>query len=279
MQSSLNRLNRLGGAASIGGVTIGVFGVVLLVTSPVLAQSSRICLQPDSGPQLTYLPPFTGFVQTALTHVDLRSPGDCLLTRDRRTGLEWLNITLTTRQSYDSVIAGFGDYINQGFRIASRTEVEGLVANSLARIQGEDGLVSHRSLLPEAIGFTLVAFDQGPLYLGDAIFGSPDAQSRVSQFFYQGAAVADTASGLRSTTVRVQLTEGAVSRSSEGIYRGVMLVRGEALPDGVVHSDRVDAIPTPALLPGVLAFGAALRRRMAAERDGDGTGARGNRRD
>ncbi len=253
----------LDGSASIGGfVTIGTIGFSLLTTLPVLAQSgSRICLQPDVGLQLTYLPPFTGQVQSRLTNVDLRSSGDCLLTRDRQTGLEWLNITQTTRQSYDSIMAGFGGYINQGFRIASRAEVEGLVANSMATLQGADGRISQRSLLPEAIGFTLAVFDQGPLYLGDAIFGSPNEMNRVSQFFYQGSAIGDMGSGFQ-LNVRVDLTEGAISRSSEGIYRGVMLVRGDALEGGTSPDRGAEAIPTPALLPGILGFVAALRKRM-----------------
>jgi hypothetical protein len=251
----------LTGPAAIGGsVTIGA-SLVLLTSLPGLAQSAtRICLQPDSGLQLTYLPPFTGLVQTVLSNVDLRSPGDCLLTRDRQTGLEWLNITQTTRQSYDSITAGFGGYINQGFRIATRAEVEGLVANSLATLQGSDGVTRQRSLLPEAIGFTLAAFDQGPLYLGDAIFGSPNEANRVSQFFYQGSAIGNAESGF-DLKVRVDLTEGAISRSSAGIYRGVMLVRGETLAPA--PPDRAtEAIPTPVLLPGVLGLAAALRRRI-----------------
>jgi hypothetical protein len=244
-----------------GSMAIGAISLVLLTTLPVRSQpASRICLQPDAGVQLTYLPPFTGLVQTVLSNGDLRSPGDCLLTRDRRTGLEWLNITQTTRQSYDSITAGFGGYLDQGFRIASRSEVEGLVANSLATLQAEDGRISQRSLLPEAIGFTLVAFDQGPLYLGDAIFGSPDAANRVGQFFYQGSAIGDAASGF-DLNVRVDLTDGAISRSSAGIYRGVLLVRGDALGAGAADR-QTEAIPTPALLPGILGFVAAMRKRM-----------------
>jgi hypothetical protein len=250
------------------GSTIAALGAVLLLSSPAQSQS-RLCLRPDAASQQLYLPPFAGRVQTSLSGADLRSAGDCLLTRDSQTGLEWLNISLTTRQSYDSITAGFGGYLSQGFRVASRSEVEGLIANSIATITREDGSSIKRSLFPESIGFTLAVFDEVPGFTGDAFFGSPDDRGRVSQFYYQGFGSLDALSGVQSSNMLVQLSDGAISRSSEGIYRGALLVRENGTPPGGGirngEANAPEAIPTPALLPGIIGFVAAMRKRMKQE--------------
>jgi hypothetical protein len=55
-----------------------------------------------------------------LVQVDLVSPGDALLTRDTATGLDWLDLTLTTGLTYAQANTQFG---GQGFRHATLTEV------------------------------------------------------------------------------------------------------------------------------------------------------------
>ena len=76
--------------------------------------------------------------QCELIKVDLSSPGDGLIIRDTVTSLDWLKLTLTTGQSYNSVMRGFGGYIQSGFRYATPQEVQnffqsqGIVPNGLA---------------------------------------------------------------------------------------------------------------------------------------------------
>ena len=44
-------------------------------------------------------------------------------TIDTSTGLEWLDLTLTTGQSWNAVVGGFGGYVNDGFRHANTQEL------------------------------------------------------------------------------------------------------------------------------------------------------------
>lgn len=47
-------------------------------------------------------------------------------THDTASGLDWLDTTLTQGQSYDAVLGGYGGYIGNGWRYATRAEVIGL---------------------------------------------------------------------------------------------------------------------------------------------------------
>jgi hypothetical protein len=49
-------------------------------------------------------------------------------TIDTLTGLEWLDLTATQGQSFNSVMGGFGGYIAAGYRVANGTELCGLFA-------------------------------------------------------------------------------------------------------------------------------------------------------
>lgn len=53
--------------------------------------------------------------------------GDQLVTRDTATGLDWLDLTLTT-VSYNGIVAGWGGWIEQGWRHAKPPEVEQLLS-------------------------------------------------------------------------------------------------------------------------------------------------------
>jgi hypothetical protein len=58
-----------------------------------------------------------------LVSVDLFSAGDGLITRDTDTGLDWLDVPLTTSLSYDQIQAGAGNWIPNGWRYATEAEV------------------------------------------------------------------------------------------------------------------------------------------------------------
>ncbi len=82
---------------SIAGVAAGLFG--LLSSSVALAE---------------------------ITAKDLNVNGDGLLTVDSRTGLEWLDIPVTTRLSYNDIMADKGGWLSKGFRYATGAELNGL---------------------------------------------------------------------------------------------------------------------------------------------------------
>jgi hypothetical protein len=61
--------------------------------------------------------------------VDLSQPGDGLVTRDTDSGLEWLDLTLTTNLSWNEVEAGAGGWLAAGWRRATGQEVCGLMGS------------------------------------------------------------------------------------------------------------------------------------------------------
>lgn len=70
--------------------------------------------------------------QAALFSADLDQAGDGLITRDTRTGLEWLDLTPTINRSYAEVAGGLGGYTtDKGFRFATAAEVRGLFDSAL----------------------------------------------------------------------------------------------------------------------------------------------------
>ena len=66
---------------------------------------------------------------TNFSHAGLIDLGSTTL--DDSTGLEWLDMTLTAGQSYNSVIGGFGGYVtSMGYRYATGAEVFALFTNA-----------------------------------------------------------------------------------------------------------------------------------------------------
>jgi hypothetical protein len=62
-----------------------------------------------------------------LIRQDLDGEGDELITRDADSRLDWLDLTATAGESYDSVQGGFGGYVGErGFRFARLSEVRNL---------------------------------------------------------------------------------------------------------------------------------------------------------
>ena len=62
---------------------------------------------------------------SALISVDLDSAGDGLLTYDTRTNLEWLDLSLTGRNSVNNMLNGINgrDFFSEGFTLASYDQV------------------------------------------------------------------------------------------------------------------------------------------------------------
>jgi hypothetical protein len=232
--------------------SIGVIGSVMLASPQAQAQSNPLtsCVSP-TGRQLYPQSPYGDGLQTLLAVADFRSAGDCLLTQDKKTGLEWLDLNATVNRSYDDVAAGFGGYTTtQDFRFASRSEVDQLFSNAIATVVGAGGTsIGQRAILPETLGATFASSGQGAVLFGAGLFGSPDASGRLGLASYEALA--------NSLAPVVTETGGSQARSATNAYAGSFLVR--------TTKGDVTAVPTPALLPGLLGMIAAVRKRMKAE--------------
>jgi hypothetical protein len=82
-----------------------------------------------------------------LVSADLNSAGDGLITIDKSTSLEWLDLTATVGQSRAQVLAS--SYVMQGFRYATQSEVTQLWEDA-----GSSGAVESAALLIDLMGCT-----------------------------------------------------------------------------------------------------------------------------
>jgi len=71
----------------------------------------------------------SGRASAALIDLDLASPGDQLVTRDTETGLDWLDLTLTTDLTVAEIVNGAGGWLAGGWRYATPSEVLTLWSN------------------------------------------------------------------------------------------------------------------------------------------------------
>lgn len=90
-----------------------LFGIVMrklvhCLLSSVLAGAAFICTNATAAPLLS---------------ADLFSQNDGLITREARTGREWLDMTATRNLSVDGVESGAGGFLQAGFRVAKLSEV------------------------------------------------------------------------------------------------------------------------------------------------------------
>ena len=127
-----------------------------------------------------------------LGEADLLAPGDGLLTVDSASGLEWLDLTETTGQTYDAVLAGFGGFTTTlGFRFATASEVSALYTNAGVNDQTNTYAVENFAgvgVLLQLLGCTAVCSGNTPFEQGLADFepfdplicDSPFVQQRLS---------------------------------------------------------------------------------------------------
>ena len=78
---------------------------------------------------LGYLISFTFSIHAAVTLSDWKQTGDQLVVLDSRTGLQWLNLTLTTNKSFSTVSAQLSSTYS-GFRYATTSEVNALFTDA-----------------------------------------------------------------------------------------------------------------------------------------------------
>lgn len=101
-----------------------------------------------------------------LTSIDyVYNSGDSLITVDSVTGLQWLDVTLTTNQTFDQVRQG--EWIANGFRYATKVELQTLFLNAGTPDDGFDQATTHyfeTKALIDLFGVTIIGEDRLSTY-------------------------------------------------------------------------------------------------------------------
>jgi len=126
----------------------------------------------------------------ALISVDRLLAGDGQITRDTLSGLDWLDLTLTTNVSYNDIQADFGGWISDGWRHATRAEACQLFVNAgnsiFATCPSQDltnAFVSEAASLVDLLGDT---GGEGPL--AEGYLEKPDPSKASTDFARVGVA-------------------------------------------------------------------------------------------
>jgi hypothetical protein len=270
-------MNRL-----LGFALFGAIGGLLL--SGARAQASCL-VNSTSGPLTQYAGRAIDVLNSPLSSADLRSSGDCLLTRDSRTGLEWLDLTATFGQGYGAVNS---DYVTKdGFRLAMGGELTTLFQNAVvqARITNEPGAtdrpvpvgtIGEISLLTAALGSSVTSNTPlGIAFTAYGVYGTPRVSTvRDSPFAPIDPNNREISLGsyFLAQTFRepVPPFQTATDTSLGGVIntRDVVVrdVSGQGTPVGafLVRSSNVQAVPSPSLLPGMFGLMVAMRKRLKA---------------
>jgi hypothetical protein len=274
-------MNRLIGFASIGAI-----GSLLLAGNP--AQASCL-VNSTSGPLNQYAGRAIDILNSPLSSADLRSAGDCLLTRDAKTGLEWLDLTATFGQTYRSIASGNGGYTTtDGFRFATEAEVRTLFQNAVvqARVTNEPsaidrpvpvGTIGEISLLTAALGSTVTSNSATAItFSAYGVYGTPrdniappvsprpiylnDQTISLANYFLAQSFVSPVSPFQTATNESL----GGSINTQDSVVRDLS---GRETPVGafLVRSSPVQSVPTPSMLPGVLGLIAMMRKRLKHE--------------
>lgn len=104
----------------------------------------------------------TSNANALLTSTDyIANSGDNWLTNDSKTGLQWLDVTLTINQTFDQVRQG--EWFTRGFRYASKAELKALFINADTPDDGFDVTHTHyfeTKALIDLLGATIVTTDR-----------------------------------------------------------------------------------------------------------------------
>lgn len=175
------------------------------------------------------------------------------LTLDPTTGFEWLDNINTQGQSVDSVLSGFGGYIDQGFQVATSDEVQELLSNagvdvigtatdSATEISSASGIIS---LLGETASSASFSTTAGYVERSD----QPGIYCQFSVEVLLTSNICDQL-GVGTPCARTLIFNGcsAVTTQSSG-FVGVMLRRISVIDtdnDGVADdSDNCPTVPNP----------------------------------
>jgi hypothetical protein len=96
------------------------------------------------------------FSSAEFSKVDWLSSGDELVTRDSETGLEWLDLSLTFEDSYNTVVSQLNGGVYNGWRLATKLEVQPFVSKAFVDFSLISGTIAINSdALVDSTGFKL----------------------------------------------------------------------------------------------------------------------------
>lgn len=211
---------------------------------------------------------FTQLANAELIEKDLvPNSGDHSLTFDRRTGFEWLDVTLTQGRSFAEVKNGWGGWLDQGFRIANQTEVDGLIEssgltpNKMYNTESDTGAAADIQAvkdLTQKLGRTFIYEDEGSPYQRRSTYGYVADDYNPSPVYANFGRYADIGFYERNYGTMAWALDGSDAQIyRDGQYGGV----GTFL----IRTAQVAAVPEPSafalFLVGLSALGLARKVR------------------
>lgn len=199
-----------------------------------------------------------GLAWTAQSHATLISYGD--FTRDTATGLDWLDVNLTSGLSYNAVASGAGGYVPNGWRYATGSQIDALALRYIG--SPEQTFAGGLDFLQTLIIIGLLE----PTFLRDL---APDAQAAIATLGYYNDGSPDPNIGLGEFVVTLLVPDPAFGVPFTGRWTTFdnFLAPNTAAPQ--IGSYLVRTVPEPSSL-GLLLAGSALlmwRRRRRTSRD------------
>ena len=176
-----------------------------------------------------------------LMSADFLSTGDGLLTVDSGTGLEWLDMTQTLNQSYNTLIAGYNGYTTTyGFRYATAAEVTTFFTNAGIPVIDQFVFDNYQAANVDPANALIALIGTGSPSFMDAIIADPaDASS------HRAAVIQGTPNLASATATFVCAQCGIWNDSATEPRIGSFLVRAGS-----------SQVPVPATL-ALLALGVA----------------------